>query len=379
MSAPSLTIRDGVALALFVYDAGLAIDLDSAQSLVSARAAETARESIKHPIGTRRTPEYFEFRAPPLRIDLPAEPIPIGPAMTEARIECTLYDFGAVSVVYRIPLSGDLSTLLELADDLYENVTLLADSRRRVDDLTRVVAPAISRPRLAANVEDYVIYHLRRVSDDQDNAPPWPDWPPALRALLAQVLRAERLPLSHEESSDALWCSVSYGESDAVVIDWNAAVVLQDHAEDILSVLEFANVELLELRFLDDRLDEILDRSYERIVRRADRGSLLPGSDSEEARRLAAIQVDSALLFENVNNALKLLGDQYLARVYRLAAQRLHLPEWDATILRKIQTVRDLYDKIHDERSARRMEFLEWIIIILIAVSIVLPFLGLGH
>lgn len=374
MPAPSLTITEGVALALFVYDAGLAIDLDRAQSLLSSRASGIERESIRHPIGTRRTPEYFEFRSPPLRVDLPAEPIEVGGRRTEARVECTLYDFGAATVVYRIPLSGDLTALLELADDLYENVALLADSRRHVEELLRIIGPTVSRPGLASPVEDYVIYHLRQVSDGSGVAPSWPIWPEPLRAALAQVLRAERLQLSTEEASDALWCAVSYGVSDAVIIDWNAAVVLQDHAEDVISVLEFANVELLEMRFLDDRLDEMLDRSYERVVRRSGRGSLLPGSDREEARRLAALQMDSALLFENINNALKLLGDQYLARVYRLAAQRLHLPEWDAAILRKIQTVKDLYDKIHDERSTRRMEFLEWIIIILFLVSILLPF-----
>ena len=49
-------------------------------------------------------------------------------------------------------------------------------------------------------------------------------------------------------------------------------------------------------------------------------------------RDVSQWQVDSAILFEGVNNVLKLLGDQYLARVYRLAAQRFHLTEWDASI-----------------------------------------------
>jgi hypothetical protein len=46
-----------------------------------------------------------------------------------------------------------------------------------------------------------------------------------------------------------------------------------------------------------------------------------------DLHRVAQMQVDSAMLFEGVNNALKLLGDQYLARVYRLASQRFHLEE----------------------------------------------------
>jgi uncharacterized Rmd1/YagE family protein len=77
---------------------------------------------------------------------------------------------------------------------------------------------------------------------------------------------------------------------------------------------------------------------------------------------------------KGVNNALKLLGDQYLARVYRLVSQRFHLAEWDASILRKLQTLESIYEKLADQATSHRMEVLEWIIIILIAVSILLPF-----
>jgi uncharacterized Rmd1/YagE family protein len=86
--------------------------------------------------------------------------------------------------------------------------------------------------------------------------------------------------------------------------------------------------------------------------------------------------VDSAVLFEGVNNVLKLLGDQYLARLYRLVAQRFHLAEWDGSILRKLATLESIYQKISDEISGRRMELLEWIIIILFVISIVLPFIS---
>jgi uncharacterized Rmd1/YagE family protein len=88
--------------------------------------------------------------------------------------------------------------------------------------------------------------------------------------------------------------------------------------------------------------------------------------------------MDSAVLFEGVNNAIKLIGDQYLARVYRLAAKRFHLAERDEAIERKLRTLESLYDKMANEAAARRMEILEWIVIILIAVSIVIPFMVSG-
>jgi uncharacterized Rmd1/YagE family protein len=73
-----------------------------------------------------------------------------------------------------------------------------------------------------------------------------------------------------------------------------------------------------------------------------------------------------------VTNALKLVGDQYLARLYRMAAQRMRLPEWDASIARKLQTAESIYQRLSDQASTIRLEVLEWIIIVLIAVSILL-------
>ena len=103
---------------------------------------------------------------------------------------------------------------------------------------------------------------------------------------------------------------------------------------------------------------------------------MTPGGAGTDVRRIGALQVESAILFEGVNNALKLLGDQYLARVYRLVSGRFHLAEWDGSILRKLETLESIYQKMSDFASTRRMEVLEWIIILLITLSIVLPFIA---
>jgi len=55
-------------------------------------------------------------------------------------------------------------------------------------------------------------------------------------------------------------------------------------------------------------------------------------------------------------------------------SQRFHLSEWGASILRKLQTLESVYEKVSDETTNYRMEILEWTIIILIAFEIVLSF-----
>ena len=139
--------------------------------------------------------------------------------------------------------------------------------------------------------------------------------------------------------------------------------------QDVLAVLEFANVELLEMRFLDDQLDRALADAFESTQRREQESSrALPRTCGASP----ASRWTSAILFEGVNNALKLLGDPYLARLYRLAAGRLHLPDRDASILRKLGTLESIYDKIADRQSGRRTETLEWIIILLITFELVM-------
>jgi hypothetical protein len=128
--------------------------------------------------------------------------------------------------------------------------------------------------------------------------------------------------------------------------------------DDIRVVLAFANAELLEMRSLDAQLDDALDQAYTTLSVRAGHRLRLPGVASADLRRIVHMQVDSAMLFEGVNNALKLLGDQYLARVYHLASQRFHLAEWDASILRKLHTLESIYAKIADRATNQRRETL---------------------
>jgi hypothetical protein len=366
-----LSIAMGTCYLLFAYDIARAIDLDEAERHV---VAMKQREALKH---RRRAPKYFEYRPPPLRVTQDADPIAIGHYCSGASVDLVLYDFGAVCVVYAIPLTGPFSGLLTLSDDLYEAVDLLADSRTHVEQLLAVIRPTVSAPNITDFVEDYAIFQIEAFTVPHDVT----DLCTRYAQAIAQILRAEPQSLSPQEVTDALAYRISYGLDDVTIVDWNAALIVDREGDDVRAVLEFANVELLEMRYLDRNLDNALDRSYEALTIGRRNSRLRLGGFGGARHRVARMQVDSAILFEGVNNALKLLSDQYLSRVYRLVSQRFHLAEWDAGILRKLQTLESIYEKMSDQATNRRMEVLEWIIIVLIAISIILPFLpgGYGH
>lgn len=356
------SISRGKCLSIFVYDISLSIDLNEAER----RLTSAKRETIKH---KRRAPKYFDYRPAPIGISQLAESLRLDERFsTEPQVDLIVYDFGAVTVIYRVALSGDSSGLLSLSETLYENEQLLGDSRRRVEDLLKVIQAAVSKANISPFVEDYVIFQIDGFTEPTELTTTYAQH-------VAQILRAEARELSDDEVRDALSHRISFGRDDIVLVDWNAALVVDKDSEDILTILEFANVELLEMRFLDQRLDEALGLAYDRLLKRSQKW--FPShSNHADLREISQWQVDSAILFEGVNNVLKLLGDQYLARVYRLTAQRFHLTEWDASILRKLETLESIYEKISDQVVSRRMEVMEWIIIILIAISIVLPFIS---
>src|SRR5262245_37825764 len=240
-------VRQGTCHCLFVYDAAFSIDVNEAERRITSAKQ---RETIKH---KRRAPRYFEYRPAPLRIS------------QESAVELVVYDFGAVSVIYRLPLSGDFSTLLSLSEELYENERLLKESRGRVEELLQVIGPAASKGNLSSFVEDYLIFQIETF----DSPVSVEELTTRYTSHITKILRAESQDPSQGEITDALSMHISYGKDDIAIIDWNAAIVVDREPEDVLTVLEFANVELLEMRFLDQRLDDALGQAYERLTRRS--------------------------------------------------------------------------------------------------------------
>lgn len=359
-SRPLPPITRGTCLLTFAADIGFAIDLERAATLLPGGADRTQ-------IRERRTPSHLNIEPPPLRVQESVPSLRIGAWSTSAQAECTLYDFGGATITFRIPLEGPLERLVDLSSALYENRELAEAARAGFRSLLERVRPAVHRPELAPVLEDYAIFQIESLAAPVD--------PQALlrehAALLAAILRGEPGPLSEQEIAEALSKRSAYRPSDLLIVDWNAAFAIDDDFEAIATVLQFANVELVELRTLDATLDQVVNRAYEAAATHSFRDRLGIGPSRKELRRIAHLEMDAAIVFEQVNNALKLVGDEYLARVHRLAAQRQHTADWDTGIARKLQTVDQIYSRIAERQASRRIELLEWIIILLIAWEVV--------
>ena len=85
-----------------------------------------------------------------------------------------------------------------------------------------------------------------------------------------------------------------------------------------------------------------------------------------------ALFIDVNELTDKTENALKIAGDVYAARLFALAAARLGLDQWKANVREKLKTLDDIYRFAVEHTSMARGEFLEAIVVILILLELVL-------
>jgi hypothetical protein len=351
---------EGRAWILYAFDVGRAIDLAACRALITTR--EVA--------GPRRPewPHLFGLNERPLLLDLPPERVEFGGQETELQLRLILYDFGSVSVAASFPVAGPAGTARLAA--LSRTPELDGLARAKLDAFVARAGSAIRGPQPTFGPTRFVVLQ----ADDVPAADPR-TWLAGRAGEVARFLRDEPDPLSDEEIRQALARSLADGTRDLVVIDSSRALVIDDHWEDTLAVLDFANCERLTLEELDEELDEVVEaaRKLHRGPPSPLRSLLNPGG--RDLRRLTRFTVDVTSEYEAVENAVKLTGDDYLARIYRMVIDRFHLRLFQEGIERKLQSLWNIQQVFLEQASARRCEVLEWVIIALIAIEIIHAFI----
>src|SRR5205823_6019556 len=251
--------------------------------------------------------------------------------------------------------------LTRLAGWLAEPAEVVQASRSALTPLHERLQPAIAKPHWREDLsEEFYVFELPpgEALDPRTLLETHADW-------LASLLLLEAGALSEEEIADAVRLHISYTPQDLLLSDWGAAVLVDSNCGETLQVIEFCNLQLLEFRYIDNRLDDILAVAYRQIEQRAQ--SWMPSwrAFTRPLRELGELKVDANEVFERTGNVLKLVGDQYLARAYRQLAVRFHLDEWGQSIQRKLDTVEGVYKVLADQAATARAELLEIIIVIL--------------
>ncbi len=347
-------------------------------------AFDVAYEMTRHPVrellgqpvaeyvvdASRRNPRHlFFFRPQMIRLPPQERLGPHGPVRAEFAIK--LLPVGAISVTVRVPFAvPQVEDLVVYHDLQFSNGSLSEEVKRLAEQVRRELTPYYVKPvKDIPEEEAYTVFCLEApVADRDGNAQAAEAWLKAHRrqvaALLTQEPGIDRL--SHQESDESTQRALSYYEHDLVVVDWDAALIIDktNQFDETLYVMELANLQLAELEAYDRLLDAALERSYRDLSDRRIR------SQRDVLRELRELRIDLARFSDELQNITKFFGDWHVARIYEAIAARFHLGDWHKTIDEKVKTLDDLYQLCKADQNNRVMVILEVTIVLLFIIDL---------
>ena len=358
-------IRAGQIVLFYLFDVSDTIDLPQISRMIGGTTA--ARLQPKQP-----TPAYIQYDKPPLSFEGDV----VGLDDVDGfRPRVRLYEYGVVSIALARPFSGMWSDLVGLGQTLIEN----DDFEQRAEAMCRTIVertkPALVGLRAKFIQEDYLVYVVNALDHEQ----------PADQLLaergdqIAVMLRGERQTLSDQERGTILRHRISYLADDLVIPTWNAAFVYDTPtgAQAALEIVEFANSQLLEFRYYDERLDDELTEIYAQLQRPRWFDEWRASRYTRAARQVHSLFIEVNEVTDRTENALKFIGDIYAARLFWLVADRLGLSTWKADIETKLKTLDDIYRFAVEQSAMSRGQFLEVTIVLILVLELVLFFMGI--
>jgi hypothetical protein len=371
---PSLNqVKQYTGEVVYIYAFDVAYDM-SRQPIRELLGQTVAQFAVD---GSKRSPRHLFFYKPQMVRLPPLERIgPHGPVRLERAVK--ILPVGAISITVRVPFSvRRIEDLVDYHDLEFSNGVLQEEVRRLAEEIRQELGPHLIRPvKQLAEEEAYTVFCIQSPLATADESPlSAENWLRAQRREVAALLTQE--PdidhLSTQEADESTDRHLSYYEHDLVVIDWDAALIV-DHPENFdetLYVMELANLQLAELEAYDRLLDEALERSYRDLGERRARAR------GEVLRELRDIRIDLARFNDELSNITKFFGDWHLARIYENIAARFHLGDWHRSINGKLKTLDDLYQLLKQDQNNRWMFILELTIVLLFVIDLVMLFLGL--
>jgi hypothetical protein len=356
----------GSVLVLIQFDVCEEIRLDVLRNIFGARTADA---SFKH-----QAPGYVRYQRPPVEETLEPLVLESGERLEG---EIKYYDYGVVSLVFELPFSGGWDTLVQLSCRWTSDTNFERLATRVVKQRLERAAPALVKPYDIKQgewlQEDYFIFHVREI----EGAPSANELLATHGDQISQVVRGEMATLSDGERQEILQSRISYYPNDLAVIGWNAAFIYDDPAgaETAIQLLQYANSQLLEFRHYDELLTKELENVYD-FLETGGTGWWSRWRTARAASKLHTVLLDVNELTERADNAIKFLSDMFSARLYKLAASKVGVPDYKDLVKEKLQTAEDLYRFMVDQFNQSRAFVLELMVVVILIIELVYFFRG---
>lgn len=352
------------------FDVGFSIETLKLIELVGKNNALRANK-------IRPVSESIHRELQPLRIAFDPVEFNLQGEALAFQVYATFFELGALSFEFVCPLNSDFALLPEFSAQLEDNQELLSASRELARQIFEMIRPAVKNAELYPDPSVHCVFNIEKLSESPSSQKLISEY----GTVIAQTLKASTESIGESEVRKTLQSVVSYSDHDLVFVTAKTAIVFdEDDGLEAVDILELANMQALELRFIDSRLDRTLVALYEANLQKKNWLRRLAerffDTSNLNLKGLNTMHLDSLIIAERVEQSFKLASDHYLARIHELCVNSLFLKVLAQGIDRKLSTIRDITNDIRDEEAAIRMESLEWIIIILILIGTIPMFLG---
>ncbi len=358
-------IGAGQVVAFFLFDVSESIRLDEVRSLTALGTASTR-------FTTRAgAPSYVQYQPPPVTLS--------GSALGMKTIDgfkaaFKIYEYGVVSVALTLDFEGSWTELDALAHELTDNDLMESAAEAACTRVVDKIRGSMVGLRPTYLSEDYFVFGVTRMNSAMSAR----ELLESHGADIARLLRGERKALSHDEINEVLRHRLSYLADDLIVPTWSAAFVYDpEGVGPALEIIEFANSQLLQFRYYDDLLDTELGRIYPILQRRRWYDTVIGGKFGRAAQHLHSLFIEVNEITDRTENALKVVGDVYAARLFQLVGIRLGLDSWKQAVQEKLKTLDDIYRFTVEQVNMTRGHVLELTIVFILLFELWLFFAGI--
>lgn len=364
-------IKKGSILIYRVFDVAEEINLHHVEELLSSPNKSAVRSRLKFTLNPRQN---IIMRNAPITLNVGESELMFQNETVKAEVFVKIWDYGVISIMFQIPIAEGTKwdTLINISAQLEKDTLIDEAAKFRTQELVNVINPALRDMHSWHEFEDYNIYFFEELDEIKD----------CIELLdkvdVACLVVAENTAkISESTKKLILESTMQYSTNDLCIIDWNSAIVIEPSGKkEVPEAIEFALTHLMEMRYYDALIDQKLAMLYDAIE--ASRGKFFNNKFSGLSREASARYIEFSEFIERVDNSFKVVGDFYLARIFRVASDEFRIPEWEGNIMRKMGLLANLSELLQGEINVNRSLWLEITIVVLITFELITTFAKLA-
>jgi hypothetical protein len=202
---------------------------------------------------SKRNPKQLFFYRPQMA-KLPTEQRQVNGSVVEIQRTVKVFNVGAISIQIRVPFQvGKIEDLVGYHELKFAESNIEDEAGQLAEQAKKELEPYCVQPvSELVQKESYTVFCLHDLPRNDDGSSiKAEDWLKTNTRRIAGLLTEEASVeyLSEQEATESTGQYLTYYSNDLVVADWDAALIVgeKNSLDDILHIMEVANVQLVEL------------------------------------------------------------------------------------------------------------------------------------